>query len=117
MFQYWTATHREAVPKPLPKVAFRYQPGVTLSMGNHDCSLVCPVTHAGLSVREWQFRSEDHFITKVRRSMATLDPALPMTMATHYRTWGSMSDDSLRAEYTRLISKATVYDPLPLVTT
>jgi hypothetical protein len=112
MAQYWSPSWREPGAKPLPKVAFRYEPGVTIAMGNHDCS-VGGGMWSPIIVREWQFRSQEHFVAKVHRSLSTLDPALPVTEAAHYRTWARMTGDELATEYATLAARATVYDPIP----
>lgn len=105
---------REPEPKPLTKAAFRYAPTVEVALGNHDVFGV-PGEHmlGVLEIREIQYRGVEQFIRKVRERCATIDPALPWTEGTHHRVLGELTDDELRAEWTRRLTLATVRDPIP----
>ncbi len=105
--------HRWVQPK-MQKVAFRYQPGVTVTMGHHDCSI--PGGKWGiLQARELQYQSFAHFLAKIRQQIETLDPALPAGDAAHVKQYRGMSRDEMLHEWEEMQAKPTVYDPIPYV--
>ena len=103
---------REEVPRPHPKVAFRPSPLVHVWNGNHDVDIE-GYAWGEIEVREWQYRSLDHFRAKVRKQLATLDPALRLDDATHVRRYGAMTDEELEAEWVKLSTVPSVRDPIP----
>lgn len=114
MYQYWSPILREPGWKPLPKVAFRYQPGVKVAQGNHDVSIT-GTTASGLTVREWQYRGPAHFIAKLKLNWQTMDRTLGPTQAAHYLMYEGWTDPQLRDEYERLAARGTIFDPIPIL--
>lgn len=114
MFLHRDMEHRRRDPKPLPKVAFRYQPGVTLAGGNHDCSL--PGGQWGvLDLREWQYRSFEHLLEKVdkTRELHANTPDLPAGFGSHMTRLAAMTDTELAAEWEAMQGGEWIYDPIP----
>lgn len=115
VYQHHTWHLREVEHRVLGKVAFRPSPGMYLAHGNHDVTGVPGESLWGvIDVRELQFRGFDHFKTKVRQRLATINPDWPWTAGTHYRIWGVMSDDELTSEWAAIQAIPTVFDPVPL---
>ncbi|MCK9921601.1 glycosyltransferase family 2 protein [Frankia sp. AgPm24] len=93
-------TWRKPSPAPLPKVAFRWEPGATVHQGNHGVSLPSAQaivdTLAGrppaLAVRHFPVRSPEQFARKARNGAAAYRaaPDLPADMGAHWRAWGQL---------------------------
>lgn len=119
MFHHYTWDMKEAKPKPFRKVAFRAQPNVTVANGNHEATVPGEAAYGLLEVRELQYRSEDHFVRKVRERNATLDPSLPRGEGQHHMQFANLTDDEIR-EWWRAehpfwgAAREPVYDPIPV---
>lgn len=107
--------HRRLQPKPVMKVAFRYQPGVRVWQGNHD------VDHQGgrarglLEIREFQYRTFEQTVRKVRNGRAAYEATtLASTEGSHWRQMGAMSDDELEVWWKDYTSGPTILDPAPV---
>lgn len=106
---------------PQSKVCFRYAPTARMFPGNHG------VTHPGernarqgmVAFREFQYRSFEHFVRKVRNGKAAYDaaPDLSRELGIHWRRLGAMSDDELGTEWDAYLATPTVLDPAPIRTT
>lgn len=109
--------HRAPNPKPLGKVAFRYQPGAVIEFGNHGVSLPAGGTDRWgvLEIREWQNRSLAHFKAKVarQRELIANTPGMNTMFGAHMNRLVDLTDDEVEAEYEALVSGEWVYDPIP----
>lgn len=112
MFEHADWRHRRPEPKPLPKVAWKH-PG-TPAFGNHA------VTRRGddawiLDIREWQYRSWEHFLEKVekQRELLVHTPGLEGQYGTHKNRLVHMTADELAAEWARIREGEWVVDPIP----
>lgn len=89
-----TIIWRETKPLPLPKVAFRWQPGAVIHQGNHGVDL--PLEHrrqAGLQVRHFPYRSAEQFVRKARNGAAAYRATdLPAHIGAHWRQYGDLLD-------------------------
>jgi len=104
---------RELASKPLGKVVFRYQPGLTVRNGNHDVEgLSGDTAHGVLEVRELQWRSFDHFCRKVTDRLETLNPTWPAGEAAHYRALDGASETQLQEAWDQIRATETVHDPI-----
>ena len=85
---------RQAEPAPLPKVAFRWEPGAVIHQGNHGVTL--PSDPAGptvLQVRHFPYRSAEQFVRKARNGAAAYRATdLPVTEGAHWRAYGDILD-------------------------
>lgn len=101
--------------KRLPKVAFRAQPDAVIAQGNHSVMFEVPPgdVGGGLLIREYQYRSLEQFIRKVRNGKAAYDATdLPEYEGAHWRRFGAMSDEELEAEWALMLSRSDlIYDP------
>lgn len=119
MFHHYDWEWKEAKPKPFPKVAFRAAAGVQVNNGNHEATVAGEAVHGLLEIRELQYRSEDHFVRKVRERCATLDPSLPDTEGQHHTRFRHSTDEEIR-EWWRGnhpfwgARREPVYDPIPV---
>lgn len=98
VYHYYDWHYREANPKHR-KVACRYPKGTLIERGNHDARLPDNRAQGGLIVRELCYRSEDHFLEKVRDRNARLEPELALPTGWQHRRWENLSDDEIRALY------------------
>lgn len=105
--------YRRPHPKPLPKVAYRYQPDVILGSGNHTVNL--PTIAAEITVREWQYRSLDHLRQKAQktRELHEHTPDLPAGYGAHADRLAAMTDLELAAEWDTLLAGDWTHDPIP----
>ncbi len=103
--------HRWTEPK-MQKVAFRYRPGVEVTMGHHNCNIPGGIWGV-LEARELQYQSFPHFLTKIAQQLKTLDPDLPEGDAAHIKRLRGLSRDEMYEEWERMCTKQTVYDPIP----
>lgn len=89
---------RRAAPLPMPKVACRWRPNLTIHQGNHgvDYDGIVPRSALLLNVRHFPYRTVDQFLRKVRNGAAAYRSAgdlLPPTAGAHWRQWGQILDD------------------------
>lgn len=118
MFHHYSWDEKETKPKPFPKVAFRAFPDVKVSNGNHEADVPGAAAHGLLEVRELQYRSEDHFVRKVRERNATLDPSLPEGEGGHHNRFAGLTDTELRQWWREEHpfwgnARNPVHDPIP----
>ena len=93
---------REALPRPFVKVAFRPGPSVRVAMGNHSVSGVTGTTMVSAVARSdhFPYRSPEQFIRKVKSGAAALaNTTMPYYQGQHWRDYGAMTEDDLRAVY------------------
>lgn len=86
---------RRSEATPLPKVAFRAEPGVTIHQGNHGASIPStrtPGVAAGLLVvRHFPYRSVEQFEQKVRNGLEAYQATdLPPDAGAHWRDYGAI---------------------------
>lgn len=107
--------YRALTPKRHRKIAFRPNAGVVVAQGNHDVS-VSGKRAGGLEIREFQYRTFDQFVRKVRNGKAAYDATdLPEGEGAHWRTLGALSDRELAAEWGAMTARTDVlYDPAPI---
>lgn len=108
--------YRAKHPKPLPKVAFKYQPGCQIAFGNHAVDGIPGESRYGvLELREWQYRSFDHFLEKIekQRELIANTPNLVGTFATHKAVLLGLTDAQLEAEWQKMMGLEWVFDPIP----
>jgi glycosyltransferase involved in cell wall biosynthesis len=83
---------RQRDPAPLPKVAFRWEPGAVIEQGNHGVVLPSgarPVQK--LEVRHFPYRSAEQFVRKARNGAAAYRAAdLPVEQGAHWRAYGEI---------------------------
>ena len=98
----------------LHKVAFRQHPNLDLEMGNHDVHGGPDTFATGvLDLREWRFRSFEHFCRKVALNIETRDPALPENQAVQYRVLEGLDAQEMEERWQHYLSQPTVDDPVP----
>lgn len=104
---------------PQSKVCFRYTRTAQLHMGNHNVDGVPGPRGLGLvAFREFQYRSYEHFVAKVRHGKKAYDATnLPDDCGIHWRRLGAMTDDELAQEWAAYLATPTEYDPAPVRTT
>ncbi len=91
---------RRPYPAPLPKVAVRPLPGLTIAQGNHSASyarhdLPGTVTNL-LTIRHYPYRSEAQTLRKIRNGAAAYAATdLPSEQGAHWRQWGAFSDEQI----------------------
>lgn len=107
---------------PQSKVCFRYHRAAQLHMGNHNVdypgsstSHDDPRRGRGLvAFREFQYRSFEHFVRKVRNGKKAYDASdLPESCGIHWRQLGAMTDEELEAEWDAYLKTPTEVDPAP----
>lgn len=105
---------RKVIPaESLPKVAYRWQPGAVIANGNHDVSIAGSRANV-LEIRHLQYRGFDHFARKVSERVRTLDPvARERGDGAHHTRLDGATDGQLRAAWTELEIRDSVYDPIP----
>lgn len=107
--------HREpSVTKHLGKVCFRAFPGAMVHQGNHDVERPGPRESDVLEIREFQYRSLEHLMRKVRNGKAAYDASdiHPMHGA-HWREMGALTDAELCGRWVQMTSVPVVHDPAP----
>lgn len=91
---------RRSYAAPLPKVAVRALPGVTILQGNHsavfeDCDIPPTVSNM-LTVRHYSYRSAEQTIRKVRNgAQAYAASNLREIDGAHWRQMGLMTDEQI----------------------
>lgn len=100
---------------PQSKVAFRYHPEVVLHQGNHEVDRPGTRCVGLIAFREFQYRSFEHFVRKVRHGKVAYDATdLAEDCGIHWRRLGAMTDQELRAEWDAYLRTPTEYDPAPV---
>lgn len=105
---------------PQSKVCFRYDRGIRIAQGNHRVERTGPEGRGRVAFREFQYRSFDHFVRKVRQGKAAYDAGgddLHKDLGIHWRRLGALTDAELEVEWKEYLATPTVYDPAPLRTT
>lgn len=104
---------------PQSKVCFRYNRLARVEMGNHEVFMPGTRGLGLVAFREYQYRSFEHFMRKVRNGKAAYDaaPDIGRDCGIHWRRLGAMSDEELEAEWAAYLATPTEYDPAPLKTT
>lgn len=116
---------RQPAPAPLPKVAFRYEPGCVIHQGNHGVTRPSGgVVTGGLRVCHFPYRSAEQFVRKARNGAAAYRATdLPEDIGAHWRGYGDIIDrfgeealQDVFREYFWALSPADegwVHDPAP----
>ena len=105
--------NRYVEPHRLNKVCYKYSPDAHVAMGSHEVTLPGGERDI-LAMREWQYRSVDHFIAKTHSRNQTLEPAARLRGdGFHHLRLEGFSDDQMRQEWETMISQPTVLDPIP----
>lgn len=116
---------RDVNPLPLPKVAFRWEPGAVIHEGNHGVTLPSGARGVpALEIRHFPYRSPEQFIRKARNGAAALSRTdLPEGVGAHWRSYGSLLDrfgeetlaDVYREHFWHLspTDSGLVHDPAP----
>jgi len=86
---------RKVQPGALPKVAFRYEPGATIEMGNHGVTLPSGTTlstctdqtaYASLEIRHFPYRTPQQFVRKGMNGGRVFELTdLPQEYGAHWR--------------------------------
>jgi len=96
---------RRVKPLDFPKVACRTSEHLVIDQGNHWARYpgglpVAATPNPHLVVHHYPYRSLEQFIRKVRNGAdAYAATDLPEAIGKHWRSWGEMSDDTLRDIY------------------
>lgn len=99
---------------PQSKVAFRYRPDVVVHQGNHGVERDGDRCAGLVAFREFQYRSFEHFVRKVRHGKVAYDATdLPADCGIHWRRLGALSDEELESEWLAYLATPTEYDPAP----
>lgn len=115
---------RQREPAPLPKVAFRWQPGAVVHQGNHGVTLPNVIAKPLLEIRHFPARSAEQFTRKgLNGAAAYAHTDLPETEGAHWRGYGRLVDahgpgvlgDVFRAHWWYLspVDAGLVHDPAP----
>lgn len=94
--------HSEPGPSGMSKVAYRWTPDVKVGPGNHTLTGVDPdsiIVENALMLREYQYRSFEHFKRKVEERSRTIDPSFGSEMGWHIRQYVDLDEEGLRAAY------------------
>lgn len=85
---------RQHDPAPLPKVAFRWEPGAVIHQGNHGVTLPSGgAAAATVEVRHFPYRSPQQFVRKARNGSAAYRATdLPESEGAHWRAYGEILD-------------------------
>lgn len=110
---------------PLPKVAFRWEPGAVVHQGNHGVSLPSGGSaKAALEVRHFPYRSAAQFVRKaINGAGAYARTDLPADQGAHWRAYGQIAarhghealEDVFRQHFWYLspTDSGLVHDPAP----
>jgi glycosyltransferase involved in cell wall biosynthesis len=111
---------RRRTPAPLPKVAVRPYPRVTIHQGNHGADF--GQTVAGLlEVRHFPYRSAEQMTRKARNGAAAYAATdLPEDVGKHWRDYGRLTDEQIAEVFQTYFWSADpesdptlIYDPAP----
>lgn len=107
--------YREAVVKGLPSIAYRYEPGSSIVMGNHDVNRSGDRDDQTIGIRQYQYRSFEQYKRKLRNGKKAYDATdLPDCFGSHWRVGGTLSDEALHAKWQEFINQpGLIYDPSP----
>ncbi len=122
-----TIVWRMVEPGALAKVAFRYEPGVVVEMGNHAVTFrdgVPGVMGGGLSIRHFSHRSPEQFRRKVVNGAAAYAATdLPYTYGAHWRSYAQIlengGEEALLGVFNRWfwhaspVDEGLIHDPPP----
>lgn len=99
----------------MPSMAFRYEPGVAIAQGNHEVTRG-GIRVGGLEIREFQYRSFEQMIRKVRNGKAAYDATqISYGEGTHWRRLGALSGPELEQEWAQMTNPVgLVFDPAPI---
>lgn len=91
---------RRPSPAPLPKVAVRPLPDLTIAQGNHSAMFaerdLPGVAMNLLTIRHFPYRSRAQVVRKVRNGAeAYAATTLPPDQGAHWRAWGQFSDEEI----------------------
>lgn len=83
---------RQPKPAPLPKVAFRWEPGSVIHQGNHGVTRPSGgIGVPALEIRHFPVRSAEQFARKaINGYRAYLATDLPESEGAHWRAWGRL---------------------------
>ncbi|MGZ6587883.1 MAG: glycosyltransferase family 2 protein [Solirubrobacteraceae bacterium] len=115
----WRRPH----PNPLPKVACRALPGLTIEQGNHGARYAdqhVPLRLGGLlSVRHFPYRSAAQMVRKARNGAAAYAATdLPEDVGKHWRDYGRLTDEQIGEVFRTYFwspnpqADGLVYDPV-----
>jgi glycosyltransferase involved in cell wall biosynthesis len=86
-----TIIYRKCKPSGLPKVAFRWLPGIVVHQGNHGVTTPGDRVVDGLEVRHFPYRSPEQFVRKARNGAAAYKATdLPEHEGAHWRQYGEL---------------------------
>lgn len=121
--------YRDPTVAPLPKVAFRFEPGAVVAQGAHGVTFpargraAASVAHLGgspLTVRHFPYRSEEQMIRKARNGAAAYAATdLPASTGDHWRRLGLLTDEEIAELYREKyahpwpLEAGQVHDPAP----
>lgn len=91
------------------KVVFRATPGAVLEVGNHNVS-INGGTEGVLDLREFCYRSFEHFKAKAAARNANIPPEVD---GWHHRRLVGLNEQEMAHEWQKLISVPTIADPIP----
>ena len=104
---------RQASPKRLPKVVFKYSPTARVSWGNHEVSIPGGGVYGILDLREIQFQSFEHFSRKVRERNAVVSPEdRAKGYGIHHAVLDGASDEQMHTVWDAMWVDV-VSDPIP----
>ena len=115
MYLHITPERRVTVPKPLPKVAFRSRDNMTVAWGSHDVTGIDGIGVHFVEVRELQYRSYTHFLTKIEkaRTLHTQPHMAGHQHGSHMWRLVEMTAEQRREEWAQHLAAPTVVDPIP----
>jgi glycosyltransferase involved in cell wall biosynthesis len=102
-------------PAPLPKLAIAVRSRVARGFrtGNHATEPEGVVVLEDLvEVREIPYRSEEHFVRKMRERLASMLPDSPEHEHVHYKACDGLSEAQLRVRYRQMQDRPCVLDPI-----
>jgi hypothetical protein len=110
---------RRADCAPLPKVACRALPGLTIAQGNHGATYddgdLPGITTNLLTVRHYSYRDALQMIRKVRNGAeAYAATDLPEDQGAHWRQMGRMSDEQIMDAYRTWFWRASPAYPVTI---
>lgn len=118
MYQQHDWWWREPGPKPLPKIAYRFNPGAKVGPGNHTVTGLpegATVAHNVLHLREIQYRGYEHFKRKITERNATIDPSLGPEFGWHHKQFANASEGDLLKAWMQYLDRPVVWDPVPTI--